>query len=191
MANLRQRRHEQIRREIVDAAFGLFRAHGYAHVTMSEIAEAAGVSRSTAYRRFATKDDVVLDVPRRWLDAFDAAANELSDDVGIDDAIEATTLAVAAHIDDNIDMVMDAYAVLEQAPALQVSGVATSQWRSRMVAVLDRHGNFDAETNEVLAGAYLGAIDAMMSHWVARGGSESVVIAIRRLHGQLRPILRR
>ena len=190
MANLRQRRHEQIRREIVDAAFGLFRAHGYANVTVSDIAEAAGVSRSTAYRRFATKDDVILDVPRRWLDAFDAAANELPDDAGIDEAIETTTLAVAAHIDDNIEIVMEAYAVLEQAPALQVSGVATTQWRARMVALLERHGNRDAETNEILAGAYLGAIDAVMFHWVAAGGRESVVSAIRRLNDHLRPLLR-
>lgn len=189
MANLRQRRHEQIRREIVDAAFGLFRVHGYAAVTMSEIAEAAGVSRSTAYRRFATKDDVVLDVPRRWLEAFDAAANELADNAGIDEAIEATTLAVAEHIDANIDVVMEAYAVLAQAPALQVSGVATVQWRRRMVALLERHGDRDPETNEILAGAYLGAIDATMLHWVAGGGGESVVNAIRRLHEHLRPML--
>lgn len=190
MANLRQRRHEQIGREIVDAAFALFRARGYADVTMSEIAEASGVSRSTAYRRFATKDDVVLDVPRRWLEAFDVASNQLSDDAGTDEAIEATTLAVAAHIDDNIDIVMEAYAVLEQAPGLHVSGVATVQWRRRMVALLERHGDFDPETNEILAGAYLGAIDAVMFHWVAGGGGESVVNAIRRLHHHLRPILR-
>ncbi len=190
MANLRQRRHEQMRREIVDAAFGLFRAHGYANVTVADIAEAAGVSRSTAYRRFATKDDVILDVPRRWLDAFDAAVTQLDDDAGIDEAIEATTLAVAAHIDDNIGIVMEAYHVLEQAPALQVSGVATTQWRQRMTALLERHGNHDAETNEIIAGAYLGAIDAVMFHWVAEGGTESVVTAIRRLHGLLRPLLR-
>ena len=158
---------------------------------MSEIAEAAGISRSTAYRRFATKDDVVLDIPQRWLEEFDAAAEALPADVGIEDAVEATTLAVATHIDGDMDRVLEAYAVLEQAPGLKVSGVATTQWRRRMVALFERHGDLDAETNVIFAGAYLGAIDAVMFHWVASGGSESVVSAITRLNERLGPLLRR
>lgn len=185
---LRARRHIQTRNDIVAAAFSLFADKGFANVTMAEIAEAAGVSRSTAYRRFPTKEDVVLEVPKRWLDAFDAAAEQLPDDCSVADAFRITAEAVSTHIDDNLEQVMRAYAVLEQAPTLKVSGVATTAWLQRMVTLATTYGTFDDETAAVLAGAYLGGIDAMMFSWVAAGGTESVLAATKRLHQTLSPL---
>ena len=71
MPNLTERRHEQTRTEIADAAVRLFLERGFTETTMDDVAAAAGVSRRTAYRHFPSKDDLVFEQPRRWLGAFD------------------------------------------------------------------------------------------------------------------------
>lgn len=190
MAGLRERRHRQTRHDIVEAAFVLFTEHGYAEVTMEQIAAAAGVSRSTAYRRFPTKEDVVLDVTRRWLDVFDEAAAELAPDTSLAEAFAVTARAVSAHIDENLERVIQAYTVLDEAPALASSGVATTAWLGRMVALSERYGRRDEESAAVIAGAYLGGIDTMMRTWAERGGAESVGAATERLILLLDPLVR-
>jgi len=48
------------RRRIVDAATGVFRAHGLAGARTSHIAEAAGVNESALFRHFKSKEDIFL-----------------------------------------------------------------------------------------------------------------------------------
>jgi len=193
MSGLRERRHEETKELLVDVAFGLFSGRGYGNVTMEEVAQAAGVSRSTAYRRFATKDDLVLEVPRRWLVAFDKAVSDLAADTPLPDAVSAATLAVAQHIDEHRNTVATAYAILETAPSLQQSGVATVAWLERFVRLLEDFAAPtrvpDPESARTIAGAYLGAIDAMMQHWALTGGTSSVAESSQRLLDRLEPIL--
>src|SRR5438445_3293261 len=44
--------------EIKDLAMKLFFKYGYPKVTMSDIADAAGISRPTLYKSFASKEDI-------------------------------------------------------------------------------------------------------------------------------------
>jgi AcrR family transcriptional regulator len=55
----RQRQAEQTRAEIVDAARHLFAGNGYAHTTVAQIAEAAGVSVQTIYDSLGSKAEIV------------------------------------------------------------------------------------------------------------------------------------
>jgi AcrR family transcriptional regulator len=48
------------RDEIVDAAFRLFAAHGYEETSVDDIASTAGVSRSTFFRSFGSKEAVIF-----------------------------------------------------------------------------------------------------------------------------------
>lgn len=189
MAGLRERRHEETKEQLVAVAFELFVERGFDQVTMEEVSFAAGVSRSTAYRRFATKEDVVLEIPRRWLAVFDDAVARMPDESSLGAVVEASTIAVARHIDDNRELVGAAYSILGGAPTLQQSGVATSAWFERMLAVVERFSDVDAETANTVAGAYLGAIDAMMQRWAASGGTTSVADSTARLVERLAPIL--
>lgn len=185
MTDLRQRRHEQTRRAIVDAALALFVEHGFNVVSMDDIAQAAGVSRSTAYRRFPTKEDVVLAVPRRWFATFHSAS---AGHPTLPDAVRSASLAVAAHVDHESGTALAAYQVLDQVPSLRGSPLAEQAWRDRVVELIDQHTAVDAEHAAVVAGAYVGAINAMMEHWAKQGGTASVVQATTRLLDRLEPI---
>jgi AcrR family transcriptional regulator len=58
---LREDKKQAAWHEIRDAAWQLFDEHGYAEVTVEQIAARANVSRSTFFNYFATKEAVVLD----------------------------------------------------------------------------------------------------------------------------------
>jgi AcrR family transcriptional regulator len=57
---LRARKKARTHDAIADAAITLFLAHGFDHVSVSDIAAAAEVSKPTLFRYFASKEDLVL-----------------------------------------------------------------------------------------------------------------------------------
>jgi len=190
VTGLRQRRHDETKAAIVNASFTLFAEQGFAETTMEQIATAAGLSRSTLYRRFASKEDIVVEVPRRWLAAWDDAVEELDGAAPLAEALAAGCLAVAGEIDRDTENVLAAYQALRQSPALQNSTSASADWLERMVALVSRLepdlAQFDTTA---IAGAYLGAIDTMMIAWTEAGGKASVVGTTKRLLARLAPIL--
>jgi AcrR family transcriptional regulator len=63
---LREDKKQRTRREIADTAMRLFATRGFDHVTVAEVAEAAGVSDKTVFNYFPTKEDLFFDeVPAR------------------------------------------------------------------------------------------------------------------------------
>jgi AcrR family transcriptional regulator len=61
------------RGRIVREARGLFTAHGYAAVSMQQIADAAGVNKATLYHHFRDKEDLFLTIVREELGRVRAA----------------------------------------------------------------------------------------------------------------------
>jgi AcrR family transcriptional regulator len=61
MAGLRQEKKLQLRQAIADAALRLFVERGFDHVTVAEVARAAGVSEKTVFNYFPTKEDLFFD----------------------------------------------------------------------------------------------------------------------------------
>jgi AcrR family transcriptional regulator len=60
-SGLRERRKQQTRQAISDIATRLFVAHGFDEVTISQVADAAGVAKMTVTNYFARKEDLVFD----------------------------------------------------------------------------------------------------------------------------------
>ena len=58
---LRERRKQEARQAISGAAMALFEAQGFDEVTISQVADAAGVSKMTVTNYFPRKEDLVFD----------------------------------------------------------------------------------------------------------------------------------
>ena len=73
---LRESKKLQTRQVIADQAMQLFVKRGFDRVTVSEVAQAAGVSEKTVYNYFPTKEDLFFDeVPAREAAIADAIRN--------------------------------------------------------------------------------------------------------------------
>ena len=190
MVDVRQRRHEETRSALVDAALDIAEAEGYTGLTMERVAERAGVSRRTVYRRFRSKDDIVLELPRRWLQTWDDAVAAAPAGLRAREIAELGSLAVSASIDDRPRDVLVGLQILAEAPSIATAGVATESWHRRVLELLAADptaaGWSEAECAYV-AGAYLGAIDSMLAVRAADDGRSSLVEANRLLLDRLRP----
>ncbi|WP_432825225.1 TetR/AcrR family transcriptional regulator [Dactylosporangium sp. CA-092794] len=74
--SLRERKQQRAREEIVAAAYDLFAERGYAEVTVADIAERAEVGRTTFFRYFGDKQEVVFAGEREWLDGLELPRTE-------------------------------------------------------------------------------------------------------------------
>jgi AcrR family transcriptional regulator len=54
------------RARLIDAALKLFSTSGYEHATIDDISQAAGYSKGAYYFHFSTKEDILLELLRRW-----------------------------------------------------------------------------------------------------------------------------
>jgi len=86
---LRETKKLQTRQMIAESAMGLFVRRGFDHVTVGEIARAAGVSEKTVFNYFPTKEDIFFDeVPAR-LEALAQAIRDRSEGQSLVDAMHA------------------------------------------------------------------------------------------------------
>jgi AcrR family transcriptional regulator len=74
--SLHERKQELVRAELANAAWELFGKNGYEDTTVAEIAAAAGVSRRTFFRYYASKEDVLTETTDEVAEAMLAAMAE-------------------------------------------------------------------------------------------------------------------
>jgi AcrR family transcriptional regulator len=84
--SLAERRKQELRRDIIDAAFDCFTEQGYHATGIADIAAKLGIGHGTFYRYFANKRDIVEhvvdDVVAKIMDALSAEnAPEVSDTI--------------------------------------------------------------------------------------------------------------
>ncbi|MGC0364588.1 AcrR family transcriptional regulator [Rhodococcus sp. 27YEA15] len=108
--DLRERRRLDTRREITAAALDLFEDRGTAATTVEEIARRAGVSQSTFFRCFATKEESVLGTDAEfesavatWLESTAPEDITLS---GVEKIYERSVERVACATDEDIERVL-------------------------------------------------------------------------------------
>lgn len=183
--NLRSRREAQTRAELLAAAIPLFTSQGFEETTMAEVAEAAGVSRRTAYRHFPSKEDLVFDAPGRWLDVFAETVATRADGEPLEAVCRRAVLEVARTIAADHDLVLAIYPIVLATPSLQARHASrNAEWVQQYIGLMlsDRPATGDdpAAASDAyvaaatLAGALVGGTDGILGLWATQPGHDLI-----------------
>src|ERR671936_3026411 len=108
-----------MRQEIADRAMQLFVARGFDHVTVAEVAEAAGVSEKTVFNYFPTKEDLFFDEAAERERALLALLRERGPGESILSALRRVNIATCERM--RTDGFGEFARVIEETPALQAT----------------------------------------------------------------------
>ena len=89
-----------INERLVDAAFDLFAERGYEHTTVDDIAERAGVGRTTFFRYYRSKEDVIFPEHDRLIAAVQQRLDTSSESTAIVAVTDAVRLVLLRYLDE-------------------------------------------------------------------------------------------
>jgi AcrR family transcriptional regulator len=155
-------------------AFDLFQREGFDRVTISDVAAAAGVSRNTFLRYFATKEDAVLG-------AFEARGEQVADALRARPADEDDWTALRRALDTiaedyrrNPADALTTARLIRETPALAArQREKQCGWRPILSqALAERSGSTQPEALDLMvrAAAALDCLEIAVDHWTAAEG---------------------
>jgi AcrR family transcriptional regulator len=191
--SLRDDKKQRTRDALRRAAFRLFRERGFDAATVDEIAAEAGVSRTTFFRHYPTKEAVVFgrsqevgEVFRRWIGERPRQENPL-------EAFEGALMALARETRANAELVSDSLALealLERNPGLRKRHAEHTQEQIALVAeaLADRDGRPVDMEHRLAAGLGLVVSEAARELWHGSGGKADAETLLRDLFGTVRTL---
>lgn len=114
----------RFRQEVAAAAVRLYAEHGYEGTSADQIAAAAGLSRSTFFRQFRSKEDVVFADHDTLLEQAQAFLAEPNDDPWV--AVCRAAELVFAHFEGLGDLAQLRYQVVNREPGLRDKELVTT-----------------------------------------------------------------
>ncbi|WP_316521033.1 TetR/AcrR family transcriptional regulator [Kitasatospora brasiliensis] len=200
---LRERKKQQTRDALVQAAHKLFLRQGFARTTVDEIASAVDVSQRTFFRYFANKDEVALAVMAVAEDYFiECLRNRPAEETPLQ-ALRASI--VKAWLDlgsaettspDSIHSALELMRMLEETPPLLAAHLrrVTEQERLVVQVLAEREGLDPTEDLRpaVLAAVFASLLRSAHMSWSAGQqppGPEGMVAVIERYFDNLAPAL--
>jgi AcrR family transcriptional regulator len=145
-----ERKRRQARQRIIQAAQELFLARGFDGVSVGDIAERAEVGRTTFFRHFGDKQEVVFAKEQELLDTI-AAAGQADDTAPPRSATEAVEqlrpvlLALCAQAAADPEAYTRHFRLIEQHPELRArDAVKTQQIAGKLSDLLIRRGSDEA-----------------------------------------------
>ena len=97
-------RRRRVAHDIEEVALARFVRDGYHQVTVEQIAQAAGIHGRTFFRYFASKDDVMLALPRRSIGVLCSSLRNRPKEESLYDAFVGAVREAALELDDDADL---------------------------------------------------------------------------------------
>jgi AcrR family transcriptional regulator len=173
-AGLRERKKQRTRDALRHVALQLFAERGFDQVTVEEIAERADVSRSTFFRYFPTKGDVLADRAGELLAELHGALAVRPEAEPVLRSLRAALQVLARAYEDRQAEFATLRDVAARHPDVQARALEHhSAWEERVAATLaERLGGGASATRRarVAAGAVLAAARVSVDEWIAAEG---------------------
>ncbi|AUY51900.1 TetR family transcriptional regulator [Streptomyces sp. CB01881] len=200
---LRERKKQQTRDALIEAAHRLFLSQGFTRTTVDEIAAAVDVSQRTFFRYFANKDEVALAV---LADAEDYFIEQLRRRPAEENPIQALRAAIVESWRElgsplhtgpgSVTSALELIAMIEESPTLLAAHLCRVTEQERVVAqvIAAREGLDPAEDLRptVIAAVFGSVLRAAHLSWTAdqeESGPDGMIALIGRYFDQLGPAL--
>jgi AcrR family transcriptional regulator len=177
---LRERKKVQTKRRIKSTALDLVGQSAYDDVTVEHIADRSGVSPSTVYRYFGTKEGIFL-----WDEYDEAVIDDFKRRVIRSNPVEAMTGAMSSiftrRIDPDIDQAALEYMTLiDRVPQLAQSlAIQIDEIRRALASAIVEAG-WPLVESSVFAGAVVGGFIGALEAWMAEGATEPLESVVDR-----------
>ena len=112
------------RERLADAAFDLFDERGYEQTTVDDITERAGLGRTTFFRHYRSKEDVIFPDHDRLLEQVAERLHTSSHGTALAAVSDAVRLVLLHYIDEG-DLARRRYALTSKVPALRDREIAS------------------------------------------------------------------
>lgn len=152
------------RTAVVAAALDLFAENGFESTSVEQIAQAAGVSRSTFFRQFGSKDDVIFSDHVALLSELREFLSEPHENPWV--AVCEASMRVYRHFAADPDIARRRYEVVRQVPALRDREIVTVFQYERL---FDQHLRQEVPHLDPLdAVAFAASVTAVHNHVLRR-----------------------
>ncbi|GGO20689.1 TetR family transcriptional regulator [Microbispora rosea subsp. aerata] len=163
-----------ISRRLAEAAVTLFDENGYEETTVDDIAARAGVSRSTFFRYYRSKEDAIFPDHDALLAQVDARLRASTSDTALVAVSDAVRI-VLAHYVENAEVSLRRYSLVRRVPALrdrEIASVARYQRLFREFIGKWLAGTPDADLRaELMAASVVAAHNQVLRGWLRAGGA--------------------
>ncbi|MGY0022004.1 TetR family transcriptional regulator [Streptomyces sp. YJ-C3] len=182
--SLAQRKRQLVSDELTEAALQLLALKGFDAVTVDEIVAAAGVSKRTFFRYFASKEDVVVQfLADMGADMRAALAGRPADEAPAVALLHAVRVPVTTCAADS-ERALRVVQLILRTPALHARFLERQvQWRDDLAEELASRVGLDAEADlypRIAAGAALTAFHVVLQRWSASDAAQDPVALLDR-----------
>jgi AcrR family transcriptional regulator len=176
------------RDRLAEAAFDLFGERGYEQTSIDDITERAGLGRTTFFRHYRSKEDVIFPDHDRLLEQIGERLRTSSDGTALVAVSDAVRLVLRHYVAEG-DLARRRYAITSAVPALrdrEIASVARYQrlFREFIAGWMGDPGEPASLQAELMAAAVVAAHNHVLRRWL-RGESPDPVAEVDQALGQV------